>query len=198
MLRVRVHRLAGFLQERIGMQESDPLLQPCRVYQLGCKLACVHQVEEVAEDIWLYVSGLQTHTVTVLVNEEHSKVVGEGGENGLVGFEEDISDSHSAVAQEAKLPLSVKLLQQDKTMVGQLHSSTCAPFKSAEFAVSPLFVCYRRLVRPLWARSSLYCSLKNAAFVGGGEGSSVGVFRLGVLRYNHMTVGKKTAKKQPL
>lgn len=59
------------------------------------------------------------------MNEEHSEVVGEGGEDSLVGFEEDISDSHGAVAQEAKLPLSVKLLQQDKTMVGQLHSSTC-------------------------------------------------------------------------
>ncbi len=63
--------------------------------------------------------------VPVLVNEEHSEVVGEGSEDGFVGFEEDISDSHGAVAQEAKLPLSVKLLQQDKTMVGQLHSSTC-------------------------------------------------------------------------
>lgn len=108
------------------MQESDPLLQPCGVYQLGCELARVHQVEEVAEDIWLYVSGLQAHAVTVLMNEEHSEVVGEGGEDSLVGFEEDISDSHGAVAQEAKLPLSVKLLQQDKTMVGQLHSSTCS------------------------------------------------------------------------
>lgn len=59
------------------------------------------------------------------------------------------------------------------------------------------FVCLLPEIRPscpLWARSSLYCSLKNAAFVGGGEGSSVGVFRLGVLRYNHMTVGKKPAK----
>ncbi|TNN68495.1 hypothetical protein EYF80_021280 [Liparis tanakae] len=54
--------------------------------------------------------------VPVLVNEEHSEVVGEGSKDGFVGFEEDISDSHSAVAQEAKLPLSVKLLQQDKTM----------------------------------------------------------------------------------
>lgn len=63
--------------------------------------------------------------VPVLVNEEHPEVVGEGSEDGFVGFEEDISYSHGAVAQEAKLPLSVKLLQQDKTMVGQLHSSTC-------------------------------------------------------------------------
>lgn len=59
------------------------------------------------------------------MNEEHSEVVGEGSEDSFVGFEEDISYGHSAVAQEAKLPLSVKLLQQDKTMVGQLHSSTC-------------------------------------------------------------------------
>lgn len=59
------------------------------------------------------------------MNEEHSEVVGEGSEDSFVGFEEDVSNSHSAVAQEAKLPLSVKLLQQDKTMVGQLHSSTC-------------------------------------------------------------------------
>jgi len=63
--------------------------------------------------------------VPVLMNEEHSEVVGEGSKDGFVGFEEDISDRHSAVAQEAKLPLSVKLLQQDKTMVGQLHSLTC-------------------------------------------------------------------------
>lgn len=63
--------------------------------------------------------------VPVLVNEEHSEVVGERSEYGFVSFEEDISDSHSAVTQEAKLPLSVKLLQQDKTMVGQLHSLTC-------------------------------------------------------------------------
>lgn len=64
MLWVGVDGLAGLLQEWIGMQESDPLLQACRVYQLGRKLACVHQVEEVAEDIWLYVSSLQAHTVT--------------------------------------------------------------------------------------------------------------------------------------
>lgn len=59
------------------------------------------------------------------MNKEHSEVVGEGSEDRFVGFEEDVSNSHSAVAQEAKFPLSVKLLQQDKTMVGQLHSSTC-------------------------------------------------------------------------
>lgn len=59
------------------------------------------------------------------MNEEHSEVVGEGSKDSLVRFEEDISYSDSAVAQEAKLPLSVKLLQQDKTMIGQLHSSTC-------------------------------------------------------------------------
>lgn len=59
------------------------------------------------------------------MNEEHSEVVWERSEDSFVGLEEDISNSHSAVAQEAKLPLSVKLLQQDKTMVGQLHSSTC-------------------------------------------------------------------------
>lgn len=150
------------------MQESDPLLQSCRVYELWGKFACVHQVEEVAEDIWLYVRSLKTHTVTVLVNEEHSKVVGEGSEDGFVGFEEDISYSHGAVAQEAKLSLSVKLLQQDKTMVGQLHSSTCALLKLAEFAVSPLFVCYRRLVRPLGSQQ-LQLFLVNAAFVGSGE-----------------------------
>lgn len=63
--------------------------------------------------------------IPVLVNEEHSEVVGESSEDGLVRLEEDIADGHSAVAQEAKLPLRVKLLQQDKTMVGQLHSSTC-------------------------------------------------------------------------
>lgn len=61
----------------------------------------------------------------VLVDEEHPEVVGEGGEHGLVRLEEDVPDGHGAVAQEAKLPLRVKLLQQDKTMVGQLHSSTC-------------------------------------------------------------------------
>lgn len=68
---------------------------------------------------------LQRGCIPVLVNEEHSEVVGESSEHGLVRLEEDISDGHSAVAQEAKLPLRVKLLQQDKTMVGQLHSSTC-------------------------------------------------------------------------
>lgn len=63
--------------------------------------------------------------VPVLVNEEHSKIVGECCEDSFVSFEEDISYSDGAVTQEAKLPLSVKLLQQDKTMVGQLHSLTC-------------------------------------------------------------------------
>lgn len=63
--------------------------------------------------------------VPVLVNEEHSKIVGECCEDCFVGFEEDISYSDGAVTQEAKLPLRVKLLQQDKTMVGQLHSLTC-------------------------------------------------------------------------
>lgn len=66
-----------------------------------------------------------TLTLPVLVNKEHPEVVGESCKNSFVGFEEDISDGHSAVTQEAKLPLSVKLLQQDKTMIGQLHSSTC-------------------------------------------------------------------------
>ena len=60
----------------------------------------------------------------VLVYEQHSEVVGEGGEDGLVRFEKDVPDGHRAVAQETELPLSVELLQQDKTMVGQLHSST--------------------------------------------------------------------------
>lgn len=59
------------------------------------------------------------------MDKEHPEVVGESSEDSFVGFEEDVSYSHRAVAQEAKLPLSVELLQQDKTMVGQLHSSTC-------------------------------------------------------------------------
>lgn len=83
------------------------------------------------------------------MNEEHSEVVGEGGEDSFVGFEEDISNSHSAVAQEAKLPLSVKLLQQDKTMVGQLHSSTCTKdthTSSNEF--------------PVWKETKVYCDHK--------------------------------------
>lgn len=60
----------------------------------------------------------------VLVYEQHSKVVGEGGKDGLVRFKKHVPDSHRAVAQETKLPLSVELLQEDKTMVGQLHSTT--------------------------------------------------------------------------
>lgn len=64
LLGVGIHRLAGLLQERVGVQESDPLLQPCWVDQLGCKLASVHQVKEVAEDVWLYVGSFQAHTVT--------------------------------------------------------------------------------------------------------------------------------------
>lgn len=57
MIGVGVHRLAGFLQERICVEESDPLLQTCGVDQLGGQLACVHQVEEIAEDIGLDVSS---------------------------------------------------------------------------------------------------------------------------------------------
>ena len=88
------------------------------------------------------------------MNEEHSKVVGEGGEDGLVGFEEDISDSHSAVAQEAKLPLSVKLLQQDKTMVGQLHSSTCTKAHTHTHTNSIQF--------PVWKETRVYCDHKES------------------------------------
>lgn len=60
-----------------------------------------------------------------------------------------------------------------------------------EFTVA--VVCYRRLgqsVRPPW----LVQLVLFLALVGGGaEGRpSVGVFRLGVLRYNHMTLGKTT------
>lgn len=89
--------------------------------------------------------------VPVLVNEEHSEVVGESSKNGFVSFEEDISDSHSAVTQEAKLPLSVKLLQQDKTMVGQLHSSTCTKThtRSNEF--------------PVWKETRVYCDHKESS-----------------------------------
>lgn len=84
----------------------------------------------------------QFFDVPVLVNEQHSEVVGECSEYSFVSFEEDISDSHSAVAQEAKLPLSVKLLQQDKTMVGQLHSSTYTKTHtcSSDFPVWPEFI----------------------------------------------------------
>lgn len=85
--------------------------------------------------------------VPVLVNEEHSEVVGEGSEDSFVSFEEDISYSHSAVAQEAKLPLSVKLLQQDKTMVGQLHSSTCT--KTNTHTCGSEF--------PVWKETRVYC-----------------------------------------
>lgn len=60
----------------------------------------------------------------VLVNKKHSEVVGEGGQHGLVCFEEDVTDGDRAVTQEAELPLRVELLQEDKTMVGQLHTST--------------------------------------------------------------------------
>src|SRR4029434_4294279 len=59
----------------------------------------------------------------VMVNKEHPEVVGEGGQHGLVRFEEDVSDGNGAVAQEAKLSLGVELLQQDETVSGLLHSS---------------------------------------------------------------------------
>ncbi len=39
-------------------------------------------------------------------------------------FEKDIADGDRAVTQEAKLPLRIELLQKDKTMIGQLHTST--------------------------------------------------------------------------
>lgn len=78
------------------------------------------------EHILIYLLyGLYMLSVPVLVNEEHSKIVGECCKDSFMSFEEDISYSDGAVTQEAKLPLSVKLLQQDKTMVGQLHSLTC-------------------------------------------------------------------------
>lgn len=54
----------------------------------------------------------------------------------------------------------------------------------------------RACVRPSALGSQqLVLFLADAAFVGGGEGSSVAVFRLGVLRYNHMTVGRKQPQK---
>lgn len=63
-------------------------------------------------------------SLPVLVNKQHPEVVGEGGQHGLVCFEEDVTDGDCAVTQEAELPLRVELLQEDKTMVGQLHTST--------------------------------------------------------------------------
>lgn len=55
-----------------------------------------------------------------------------------------------------------------------------------------LFVTGRGLDRPLWARSSLYC-VSQAQHSSAAE-RVVGVFRLEVLRYNHMTVGKSQPK----
>lgn len=78
------------------------------------------------------------------MNEEHSEVVGESCKDGFVGLEEDISYGHSAVAQEAKLPLSVKLLQQDKTMVGQLHSLTCTKGAQTQTHAGVSFLSGRR------------------------------------------------------
>lgn len=60
----------------------------------------------------------------VLVYKQHSEVVRECGQYGLVCFEKNVSDGDRAVTQEAKLPLRVELLQKDKTMIGQLHTST--------------------------------------------------------------------------
>lgn len=56
--------------------------------------------------------------------KQHSEVVRECGQYGLVCFEKNISNGDRAVTQEAKLPLRVELLQKDKTMIGQLHAST--------------------------------------------------------------------------
>lgn len=55
------------------MQKSDSLLQPCGVYELRGKLAGVHEVEEIAEDIWLYICCLQPHTVTETETEDVKK-----------------------------------------------------------------------------------------------------------------------------
>lgn len=46
-------------------------------------------------------------TLPVLMNEHHTKVVGKSRENSFVGFEKNVSDGHSTVTEEAKLPLSI-------------------------------------------------------------------------------------------
>lgn len=46
------------------MQELDTLLQSQWIYQLWGQLAGVHQVQEVAKDLWLNVCWLQTYTLT--------------------------------------------------------------------------------------------------------------------------------------
>lgn len=56
-----------------------------------------------------------------LVDEDHLEVVGEGGEHSSVGFEVDVSNSDCAVAQKAKLPLNVELLQQEEAVRRNLH-----------------------------------------------------------------------------
>ena len=55
---------AGFLDEGVCVQEFDPLLQPHRVDELWGHLPGVHQVEQIAEYVRLYVSGLQADTFT--------------------------------------------------------------------------------------------------------------------------------------
>ena len=55
---------AGLLDQRVSVQELDALLQPHRVDQLRRHLPCVHEVQEIAEDVRLDVGGLQADTLT--------------------------------------------------------------------------------------------------------------------------------------
>lgn len=56
-----------------------------------------------------------------LVDKNHLEIVGEGGQDSTVGFEVDVADGDSAVTQEAKLSLNIKLLQQEETVSRHLH-----------------------------------------------------------------------------
>lgn len=57
------------------------------------------------------------------MDEDHFEVVGECRQHSPMGFEVDIPDGHSAVAQEAKLPLDIQLLQQEQAVAGHLHNT---------------------------------------------------------------------------
>lgn len=56
-------RLASWISGKL-QQELDALLQPHRVDQLRRHLPCVHEVQEIAEDVRLDVRGLQADTPT--------------------------------------------------------------------------------------------------------------------------------------
>lgn len=61
--------------------------------------------------------------------KNHFKVVWESGEDCAMSLEVYVADGNSAVAQKAKLPLDVQLLQKKQTMARHIHLDLLHPHK---------------------------------------------------------------------